>query len=175
MTNTKNTVWIYSVLRKLSPNYILVNTWGSFLTSKPTWTSHLENLGKRVASGASVLFKLQTFAAVHLLRIAYFSLVYSHRNYGILNWAAANWSSSADLVNSNKRSIRSLLKVTCRDRIPLRDLFYSARILQSKDVYNYELAKHAYRIYHNTFPDYITNGFNIFATTKSEKSDKLPN
>jgi len=39
---------------------------GIFIDSKLTWTSHLENLGKKVASGASVLFKLQSFADVHL-------------------------------------------------------------------------------------------------------------
>jgi len=63
---------------------------GILFYSKLTWTSHLEHLGKKVASGASVLFKLQPFADVHLLRIVYFSLVYSHLIYGILNWATAS-------------------------------------------------------------------------------------
>jgi len=39
-------------------------------------------------------------------------------------------------------------------------------MVQVKNIYNYELAKHVYKIYHNIFPDYITNGFNISATTK---------
>ena len=145
------------------------------IDSKLTWTSHLEHLDKKVASGASVLFKLQPFADVHLLRIVYFSLVYSHLICGILNWATANWSSIADVVKLNNRAIRSLLKVNRRQRIPLRGLFYSARILQIKDICNYELAKHMYRMYHNIFPDYIINGFNISATTKSEKLGKPPN
>ena len=63
---------------------------GILIDSKLTWNSHLENLGKKVATGASVLFKLQPFANVRLLRIVYFSLVYSYLNYGILNWATAN-------------------------------------------------------------------------------------
>ena len=50
-----------------------------------------------IANVASVLFELQPFADVHLL-IVYFSLVCSHLNYSILNWATANWSSIADLV-----------------------------------------------------------------------------
>jgi len=79
--------------------------------SKLTWTSHLENLGKKVASGASVLSKFQPFGDVHLLRTVYFYLVYSHLNYGLLNWATANWSSIADVVKLNNRDIRSLLKV----------------------------------------------------------------
>jgi len=136
------------------------------LDSQLTWTSHIENLGKKVASGASVLFKLQPFADVHLLRIVYFSLVYSHLIYGILNWATANWSSIADLVKLNNRAIRSLLKVNLRERIPLKDLFYPARILQIKNIYTYELATHMYKTYHNIFPDYIINGFNISTTTK---------
>ena len=45
-------------------------------------------------------------------------------------------------------------------------MFYSARILQIKDIYNYELAKHMYRVWHNIFPDYIINSFNISATAK---------
>jgi len=101
-----------------------------------------------------------------LLRIVYFSLVYSNLINGILNWATANWSSIADLVKVNNRAIRSLLKVNRRERIPLRDLFYSARILQIKDIYNYELTKHMYKIYHNIFPDYIINSFNISTTIK---------
>ena len=138
---------------------------GILSDSSLKWTSHLENLGKKVAGGASVLFKLQPFADVHLLTIVYFCLVYSHLIYGILNWATANWSSIADLAKLNNRAIRSLL-VNRRERIPHRDLFYSARILQIKDIYNYELAKHMYKIYHNIFPDYIINGFNISATAK---------
>jgi len=66
----------------------------------------------------------------------------------------------------NNRAIRSLFKVNRRERIPHRDLFYSARVLQIKVIYNYELAKHTYKIYHNIFPDYIINGFNISATAK---------
>ena len=69
---------------------------GILIDSKLTWTPHLENLGKKDASGASVLFKLQPCADVHLLRIVYFSLVYSHLIYGILNCATANWSSIAE-------------------------------------------------------------------------------
>jgi len=110
--------------------------------------------------------KLQSFADVHLLRIVYFSLVYSHLIYEILSWATANWSSIVDLAKLNNRAIRSLLKVNRGERIPLRDVFYSARILQIKDIYNYELAKHMYKIYHNIFPDNIINSFNISATTK---------
>ena len=148
-----------------SANY-LVKYLGIFVDSKLTWTSHLENLGKKVASGDSILFELQPFADVHLLRIVYFCLVYSHLIYGILNWATANWSSIANLAKLNNRAIRSLLKVNRRERIPLRDLFHSARILQIKDIYNYELEKHMYKIYHNIFPDYIINVFNISAATK---------
>ena len=136
------------------------------LSTPVQMNSHLEHLGKKLASGASVLFKLQPFADIHLLRIVYFSLVYSHLIYGILNWATANWSSIADLAKLNNRAIRSLLKVNRREHIPLRDMFYSARILQIKDIYNYELAKHMYRVWHNIFPDYIINGFNISATAK---------
>jgi len=98
--------------------------------SKLMWTSHIENLDKNVVGGTSVLFKLQPFADVHLVRIVYFALVYSHLIYGILNWATANWSSIADLVKLNNKPIRSLFKVNRRERIPLRDIFYSARILQ---------------------------------------------
>jgi len=72
-----------------------------------------------------------------------------------LHWATASWSSIADLVKLNNRAISSLLEVNRRERIPLKDLFYSARILQIKDICNYELAKHMYKIYHNIFPDYI--------------------
>jgi len=70
-----------------------------------------------------------------------------------LNWATANSSSIANLGKLNKRAICSLFKVNRRERIPLRDLFYSARILQIKDIFNYELAKHMYKIYYNIFPD----------------------
>jgi len=69
-------------------------------------------------------------------------------------------------VKLNSRAFRSLLKFNRRERIALRDLFYSARILQIKYIYNYELAKHMYKLYHNIFPDYIINAFNISATTK---------
>ena len=48
---------------------------GIFIDSKLTWTSQLENLGKKVAGGVGALFKLQPVADVHLLRIVYFSLV----------------------------------------------------------------------------------------------------
>jgi len=56
-------------------------------------------------------------------------MVYSHLNYGIWNWATANWSRIADLVMLYNRAIRSQLKVSRRERIPFRDL-YSARMLQ---------------------------------------------
>ena len=39
---------------------------GILIDSKLTWNSHLEHLGKKVASGASVLFKLQPFAVIRV-------------------------------------------------------------------------------------------------------------
>jgi len=74
-----------------------------------------------------------------------------------LNWATATWSSIADLVNLSNRAIRSLLKVDRKERIALRSIVYSARVLQIKGIYNCELAKHMYKIYCNIFPDYIIN------------------
>ena len=47
----------------------------------------------------------------------------------------------ADIVTLNNRNIRSLPKVNRRERIPLRDLFFSALILQIKDIFNYEFDK----------------------------------
>jgi len=91
-----------------------------------------------------------------------------------LNWATANWPSIADLLKLNNRAIRNLLKVNRRKRIPHRDLFYFARILQINDIYNYEFAKQMYKIYHDIFPDYIINGFNISATTKIRETRQMP-
>jgi len=90
-----------------------------------------------------------------------------------LNWATANRSSIADLVKLNNRAIRSLLTVNRRERIPLRDLFYSARILQIKDLYNYQLAKHMYKIYHNILPDLIMTVSTFFATTKIRETRQI--
>jgi len=50
---------------------------GILTDSKLTWNSHSESLGQNIASGASVLFELQPFADVHLLRMVYICLVYS--------------------------------------------------------------------------------------------------
>jgi len=52
------------------------------------------------------------------------------------------------------------------ERIPLRDVLHSIQILQIKRIYNYELAKHMYKIYPKIFPSYIILGFNVSATTK---------
>jgi len=53
----------------------------------------------------------QPFADVHLLRIVYFSLVYSRLIYRILNWTAAKWSSSADLIKLNIELLVLYLKL----------------------------------------------------------------
>ena len=58
-----------------------------------------------------------------------------------MHWSTASWSSIADLVELNNRAISSLLEVNRREHIPLKDLFYSARILQIKYICNYELEK----------------------------------
>jgi len=52
------------------------------------------------------------------------------------------------------------------ERMPLRDLLYSTRILQIKGIYNYELVRHMYKMHTKIFPNLIRNGFNIFATAK---------
>jgi len=46
------------------------------IDSKLAWTAHIENLGKKGATGTSFLFKLQPFFDVHLLRLVNFALVY---------------------------------------------------------------------------------------------------
>jgi len=52
----------------------------------------------KTSTGTLIDFKCQTiFNIVHLLRMVYVVMVYSHLNYDILNWARANrsntWSS----------------------------------------------------------------------------------
>ena len=62
---------------------------GVILDDKLNWHKHIDYLVKKLSIAAGMFYKLRSYLSQKLLITIYYSIVYSHFQYGIINWGSA--------------------------------------------------------------------------------------
>jgi len=63
---------------------------GVVLDNKLTWNTHIAHVKKQISQACGALTKLRHYLPINSLRTVYYSLVFSHLQYGISSWGSAS-------------------------------------------------------------------------------------
>ncbi|XP_046660183.1 BTB/POZ domain-containing protein 6-B-like isoform X3 [Homalodisca vitripennis] len=92
-----------------------------------SWEKHLDVACARMSSGIYTLRKLAEFCGIHLLKIAYYGLVYPHMSYGITLWGGCANVHFQRCFVLQRKAVRIVAKMgirkSCRDYFRELDLF----------------------------------------------------
>lgn len=113
---------------------------GITLDGKLNWTSHINNLCKKLSTGTYVIRRIKQVCDTEAARTAYFALFESHLRYGIAAWGGSSNSNLERVLLQQKRAIRCLANIEYRDSC--RQAFRDLRILTAVSLYIAEVILH---------------------------------
>ena len=131
---------------------------GIYIDDKLNWSRQVEHLVKKLSISFGVLCKIHKFVLPKTLQTIYYSLVYSHINYGIINWGNAAQTRLNKLQLIQNKIVKSISQ-SWKRKIKLLPIYKNLNLLTVKSVYKLEVSKFMYKYYHNQLPLSFSNYF----------------
>ena len=119
------------------------NFLGILIDDKLTFKDHIKQKGTEIERSLGILKKVD-FLPTNVLRMIYFSIIYSKLIYGIVIWGSAAPSNLISLSLKNKKAIRRITKIDWLAHTS--PLFKSVNILKLNDIYKYFSALFMYKL-----------------------------
>lgn len=114
---------------------------GMFIDEKMTWEKQINELTSQLSSACFVLRQLKNTVSLHILKMAYFGLVQSKLQYGLMFWGNSSYMQKAFV--SQKRIIRCISGIRWRDSC--RREFKRLRILTLPCLYILQVTLNIYK------------------------------
>ena len=123
------------------------HTW-KLIDEHLNWKEQISQITKKISRSVGIICKLRNCIDVLLLRTIYYSLVYSHLNYGIQVWGSACKTDLEKILILQKKAVRAMSGnrwyQTYGNPGPLthsNPLFKSLGILKIYDIYKLSIGK----------------------------------
>ncbi len=113
---------------------------GIYIDRGLTWENQINNVCCKVASGLFCLRKLSSFCSPQVLLMAYYGLIFSHLNYGIIFWGNSSHKNFDRVFRMQKEAVRIMANLNFRDHC--RDTFKSLGLLTLPSLYIFETILH---------------------------------
>ena len=81
---------------------------GVLIDEHLNWKEQISQITKKISRSVGIICKLRNCMDVPLLRTIYYSLVYSHLNYGIQVWGSACKTDLEKILNFQKTAVRAM-------------------------------------------------------------------
>ena len=120
---------------------------GIMIDSGLTWQIHIDSLSKKISRSIGLLYKIRPFVNKNILKMLYYSLIFSHLSYAIEIWGSAVNIHLNRLLILQKRAVRILSQLNMRVRhdeyllIPSDPLFFTMEILKIHDIFKLRIVK----------------------------------
>ena len=136
------------------------------------WKCHVSYLSSKISKCCNIMYKMRHLVPLESCISMYYCLFYSKMSYGILCWgSASNDTTNAIRVLQNK-IVKTMLFKPFDTRI--KPLFYELNLLNVKDLYHFEIAKHVHKFHTASLPDVFRNQFSfVSSTTRSSTRNDL--
>ena len=116
------------ILRKTETKYL-----GIIIDHKLDWKPHINYVKNKISKCLWAIFKIRLYVDIGVLKLIYYALAYSHLQYGVSFWGAANRSALMPLIIKQKCIVRSILKMNYR--APSSPLFLQLQMLNIEQIY----------------------------------------
>ena len=142
---------------------------GVLIDEHLNWKEQISQITKKISRSVGIICKLRHCMDVSLLRTIYYSLVYSHLNYGIQVWGSACKTDLDKILILQKKAVRAMTGhrwyQTYGNPGPLTPsddpLFKSLGILKIYDVYKLSVGKFIYSSLSHHSPPLFWSWFSI--------------
>ena len=136
---------------------------GMTMDSKLNWKLHIEKTENKVAKTIGIMYRIRNFLNKPSLKLIFYSLLFSHINYGILNYGRANKTALKHLSVLMNRALRCMNFLGRRDK-QTKSIYYDEKILQLHDLFKLELGKFCFKF----SKDLLPNSLNQILTNVAE-------
>ena len=123
----------------------MVKYLGIMIDSGLTWHVQIDNLCKKNSRSIGLLYKIRPFVNTHIIKMLYYSLVYSHLTYAIEVWGSADNTHLNRILILQKRAVRMLTHSDKRHEdhsfSPSDPLFYKMQIHKVHDIFKLRITK----------------------------------
>ncbi len=127
-----------------------------------SWKSHIEYITQKISSSIGVLYRLKNYVNSNILRQVYYSIAFSHLNYGISSWGSAPPTNLNDLQCKQNHCIRVVYDL---DRMCNRNnMYFSNKLLKINEIYHFQCLKFIHKFHNNN----IAPAFNSYFTYASD-------
>ena len=136
---------------------------GVLLDNKLSWEHHTKSVVKKLTIARGIISKLRHYVPLSVLRNVYFSLVYSHLQYGISAWG----NSAARYINKIQVQQNFIVKIITKSsffKTELNPLYQKLKMLNLNNIYKLEILKFMGKYQNNSLP----NCFNDFYALPSK-------
>lgn len=114
------------------------------------WTSHIDNLCRKLSFACFTLFKARNYFNLHTLRILYFNVFHSHLTYCIESWSYT-YASYCSVVNIlQKRAVRTI--ASAPKNAPSTEIFRNLNIMPFNMARQYKSATLVHKIMNKNVP-----------------------
>ena len=130
---------------------------GILLDNKLCWKEHIIELSKKLNRSIGMLYKARHFCPTKVLRTLYFSIFYSHLQYGISVWGYATNSYLSKIKKAQKRAVRCI--TFSKYKAHSTPLFKQLNILSIEDTMYLKTASLLWDLFYDRLPSSLSGYF----------------
>ena len=123
---------------------------GIYIDDNLKWTSHIRYMSLQLAKYCGLFYRIRKFLTKDVLRMLYYSLIYSRITYGITVWGTASKTTLHELEVRLNNIIRAIAysNMNCH----VSPLYNNLNLLKLEDIYKLEVAKFMYQFMNDKLP-----------------------
>ena len=130
---------------------------GLRIDDKLKFNVHIKNIERKIACAVGILYKLSSFFPTEVLLQLYHALIYPHLLYAIPIWGSTYNTYLHKIVALQNKGVKLISRVKWEtSAIPY---YETLDILKLDELYNFEVTKIMYHIYHKAHPPNLTRDF----------------
>ncbi len=142
-----------------------------------SWKYHADCVIKRLTSALFALRRTKKLVSRDNLLTLYYSLFYSHINYGLMLWGSASKTILNKIIVMQKKAIR--LITGSHYNAHTTPLFTELKVLKFEDMYDLQLSKFIFCLYQNNIPKPLQSFFSLNSdthnySTRNQNNPSLP-
>ena len=124
---------------------------GVILDNKLSWKEHIEYLITKLSQAAGVIYKLRDCLPLQAKMLIYDSLAASYLRYSIAAWGNTTQTVLGRLQSAQNKIIRYLTYSPPMTNVV--DKYKSLKIMDTQNLYFFEVAKFMHSVYHKNIPN----------------------
>jgi len=130
---------------------------GVVLGNKLTWNSHIAQVKKQISQACGAHTRLRHYLPINSLITVYYSLVFSHLQYGISSWGSASTYLLKTIKTIQNKFIRLIAFSSYGSNA--EKLYAQLKILNLNDIYKLQIAKLMHKFKHDCLPSVFNHLF----------------